>query len=585
MVLKDIAKECGINKEQASENSYYGRWVLNPGMDMIVGCGIAAVLVLLFSCIVIYNIFQVGIVQKIQEYGKIKALGATRKQMKKLVFREGMVLALPAVPAGLLLGTVITKLFMVYWLKTSASILLVENEVKISVVSVPLLLGCAAAMFLTVWAALKKPMKLVSRISPVEAIRFEGTPKKAKGLRKGKKQMSVNGMMTANLAMNRKRTVGTILTMGLSCVLFVVAANFTGNVSTAYDARKRVQFGQFQIDLDYDNYDEAYPENNLDAVLKNNPLDDTLIDDIKAIDKVTEVKTNNCLYGYDEKGQKCSIAVMDREMFDWEVRQGSLKGDVDYDKASEDNMLIYGWSYFMGKDGYELNQKVKMEIGNQEKSMVFEGEILGAFGSTGADWVITEDAFKKLGFSENSTGSIWADCKDADYGKVEKELKQLLSDKTHYTLSTYKGALASSESTLGMFESLAYAFLLFIGLIAFMNMANTIIISIITRKRELGVLQALGMTNRQLNKMLQNEGLIFTAGSIGIALLAGMPLGYALFRYGREHGYFGLDVYHIPYKEIIAMVLIVAIMQIVLSWILSRNVKRESLVERIRHQE
>ena len=161
----------------------------------------------------------------------------------------------------------------------------------------------------------------------------------------------------------------------------------------------------------------------------------------------------------------------------------------------------------------------------------------------------------------------------------------MLTDKQHYEFSTYQGALETSESSLGMFETLAYGFLLLVGLIAFMNMANTIIISIITRKRELGVMQALGMTNSQMNSMLRNEGVLFTAGSILVSILVGMPAGYALFCYGREHGYFGLDVYHIPVIEIAAMIIILTALQISLSFILSRNIKKESIVERIRYQE
>ena len=62
---------------------------LQPSYEMIVVCGTLILGIVLFSVVVIYNIFQVGIAQKVQEYGKIKALGATRKQMKQLIFREG----------------------------------------------------------------------------------------------------------------------------------------------------------------------------------------------------------------------------------------------------------------------------------------------------------------------------------------------------------------------------------------------------------------------------------------------------------------------------------------------------------------
>ena len=65
--------------------------------------------IVLFSVVVIYNIFQVGIANKIQEYGKIKALGATKKQMKQLIFREGIFLTIFSIPVGLLLGFLIAK--------------------------------------------------------------------------------------------------------------------------------------------------------------------------------------------------------------------------------------------------------------------------------------------------------------------------------------------------------------------------------------------------------------------------------------------------------------------------------------------
>ena len=177
------------------------------------------------------------------------------------------------------------------------------------------------------------------------------------------------------------------------------------------------------------------------------------------------------------------------------------------------------------------------------------------------------------------------DCDTDDCVAVRSELEKLLADRQHYELSSYQGALETSKSTLGMMETLCYGFLFLVGLIAFMNMANTMIMSIITRKRELGVLQAIGMTNRQMNRMLRSEGILFTLGSVGVSLVVGMPAGYALFRYGRDHGFFGLDVYHIPFAEILVMIIVLTVLQISLSYILSRNVKKESIVERIRYQE
>ena len=584
MTIKDLAEACGINPEYAAENTYFSMWVLDPGIEMITGCVAVALVVVFFAVLVIYNIYQVGLVQKIQEYGKIRALGATKKQMKKLVFREGMMLTVVGVPAGLVVGTAVSVIFQNFWLAQS-EVFGSGEAVQVNMVSIPLLLACAAAAVLTVWIALNRPMKLISRISPVEAVRFQGEKKKNRGFRRGRKQVGVPQLTSANMAMNRKRTAATILSMGLSCVLFVVAANFTGNVSTEYDARKQVPYGQFQIDLSYSTNDAAYPENNLDMILQNDPLDETLVENIRKLDKVTDVQVRYMMYARDQNGNLASVGVLNREQFEDDAYQGSLKGEVDYDQAAKNGDILYGWSYFIEETGYDLGETVTMTVGDAGGETQFQGVMSGAFGSTNYNWILTDQTYEELGLSGKSIGTIWIDCAPQDCEAVRSELEELLTDKQHYEMTSYQGALATSESTLGSFETLAYGVLLLVGLIAFMNMANTMIISVVTRKRELGVMQALGMTNRQMNRMLRNEGLIFTFGSILISLLVGMPAGYALFCYGRAHGYFGLEVYHVPVAEIFAMVLILGVLQISLSYILSRNVKRESVVERIRYQE
>lgn len=77
---------------------------------------------------------------------------------------------------------------------------------------------------------------------------------------------------------------------------------------------------------------------------------------------------------------------------------------------------------------------------------------------------------------------------------------------------------------------------------------------------------------------------IFTVGTICVALAAGLPLGYTLFSYAKHHGIFGMNVYHVPLIPILVMILLVGILQIVLSLVLSSNLKKETLVERIRYQ-
>ncbi len=68
------------------------------------------------------------------------------------------------------------------------------------------------------------------------------------------------------------------------------------------------------------------------------------------------------------------------------------------------------------------------------------------------------------------------------------------------------------------------------------------------------------------------------------SFVVGLPLGYALFSYAKHNGIFGMNVYHVPIAPILVMILLVSLLQIVLSCVLSSNLKKETLVERIRYQ-
>ena len=211
--------------------------------------------------------------RQIQEYGKIKALGATKKQMKQLIFREGIFLTIFSIPVGLLLGFLIAKCGF-NWLveqgnlvSTQTGSMGVQNQ-QMPLFSLPVMLLCIFVSFFTVALALRKPMKIVSRISPIEATRYlENAETHKKGKRNGRKNVTVFSMAMANITGNPKRTIGTILTLGLSCALFVIISNYVGNIDTEHEARLSVNHGQFELQLDYSaEYDERYPENNLDTI-------------------------------------------------------------------------------------------------------------------------------------------------------------------------------------------------------------------------------------------------------------------------------------------------------------------------------
>ncbi len=583
-VIKEIADSCGIDQKNVIMNDLYLQWVLQPSYEMIVVCGTLILGIVLFSVVVIYNIFQVGIVQKVQEYGKIKVLGATRKQMKQLIFREGILLAVPSIPLGLLFGFLIAKVSF-NWLVEQGN--LVSSGIKnhqVPLFSLTIMLICIFVSFLTVVLALRKPMKIVSRISPIEATRYlDGSKTPKQGRRKGRKDVTVFSMAMANVTGNPKRTIATILTMGLSCVLFVIISNYVGNIDTEHEARIAINHGQFELQLDYSqNYDEAYPENNLDTILTDNPLNDSLIEEIKSIPGVTDVMTRE-IVSVNLNGTRFPAAVVSKKDFDFMRQDGDI-GSMDYDQAVKNGDIFFGWSAWMKQDGYAPGESIAFDFENGSETYTYQGKIAGSFVSADTYLVIPKGVYRSMNPRGTAYGYLWVDCDKKDVASVEQSLNTLISNTSHIKMDTYHAQLQSAEYASRMMKLGCYLFMAIVGLIGFMNLANTMIINITTKKQEYGVLQAVGMTNKQLNLCLQIQGLIFTVGTICVALAAGLPLGYALFSYAKHNGIFGMNVYHVPLIPILVMILLVGILQIVLSCVLSSNLKKETLVERIRYQ-
>lgn len=584
-VLTNIATSCGIDSKSLIINNYYLSWTLEPSYEMIAVCGILILGIVLFSVVVIFNIFQVGIAQKIQEYGKIKALGATKRQLKRLIFEEGMILAMISIPIGLIIGFLIAK-GSFGWLIEQGNLVadgMKNNQVPLF--SVTMILVSAGASLLTVILALRKPMKIVAKISPIEATRYlENSTRKNQGMRRGKKNISVFSMAMANIVGNKKRTIETILTMGLSCVLFVIISNYVGNIDTEYEARKGLNHGQFELKLDYSlEWDEVYVENNLDSILKNNPLNESLITKIRTIPGVQDVMTREIVVA-NINGTKQVVSIVNKEDFEKMRYEGDL-GSMDYDEAVENGDLFFGWAMWMESDGYSLGDSISLELDNGTEKFNYEGNITGAFVSADAYLVMPEEVYHSLQHEGSSYGYLWVDCDENDVISVEQKIKSLIEDTSYIRVRTYHDELEMAEFASRMMNLACYLFMAIVGLIGFMNLANTMIINIITKKQEYGVLQAVGMTNRQLNWSLQIQGLIFTLGTIGVALIVGLPLGHMIFSYAKKNGIFGMNVYHVPVVPILVMITLVGILQIVLSFILSHNLKKETLVERIRYRE
>ncbi len=580
--IKDLADKLGVDERGISKNRNLIVTKYSPTSEVLIPCIFICLIVIIFAAVVIYNIFQIGIARKIQEYGKIKAIGATKKQMKKIIVTEGMLLSVIAIPIGLAIGYFATSALF----NTAMDFVRDGNEYMaigdVSLFSLPVIIVSALISLITVRLALIRAVKTVTTITPVSAFSYEESAESKKGYRKGHKALSITGLIKSDLATNKKRNVITIVVMGLSCILFVTISSLTSSIDPAYDARNGVEFGDYQIELNYDNSDLVYTDNNLAEIIKDNPITDKVIEEFEAIDGVEKTHTRRYLT-FTENGVKHDVAIFDRESFESELEKSGVVGDFTYDSVSKAGGFIYPFSHFMEEAGQKIGDKLDVTLNSDRSSAEYSGEAMGSFGSVSADYIITEDTAKKLGLYDKSYAYLWIWCDDGAKSAVEDKIEKLYENDEHVYWESYDEVYSLAEKQMLLVKVMAYTFLGLIGTICFLNMANTMIMNVITRKREFGILQAVGMSNGQRGTMLQLEGIFFKAGSILISLIIGLPAGYGAFLYSKNEGFFGISTYHFPAAEVLIMVSVLLIMQIILSFVLSKNVKKESIIDRIRY--
>ena len=125
--------------------------------------------------------------------------------------------------------------------------------------------------------------------------------------------------------------------------------------------------------------------------------------------------------------------------------------------------------------------------------------------------------------------------------QIEDSLNALLEEYPYYSLDTLRENILETESMFTLLFSVMDGISLFIIAFALINLLNTLITNILTRGREFAMLQSVGMTRKQLAKMLRVEGLTLSAGNLLITLVFGTAAGYLMIWLLR---YFGADYMH-----------------------------------------
>lgn len=580
-----IGQERGVERKDVGPNKAFLD-SLSPDSQMVTLCVLVGAVILLACILVIYGVFYLSVTGRIHQFGQLRTIGMTRKQMRRMVSGEGSVLFLRSAPTGMAVGAAVG-----YGLTPGGF-----NAVHM----LTILTGVFLLIYLITLLSVRKPAKIAAAVSPMEALRYlpQDNMKQAAG-RKLCRGLTPMGLAVINFSKNRKRTAITMLSLGLGGILFMTAATYMSSFNRENfprqgyfrDAEFHIYYTQAAIELS---------ENGISGLQADAPMGEEMIAAISALEGVKNVREIKCLgvrYDIprrDEYGSNDRIYPM-TEQETRQIAEYLEEGSADYDRlmsgdyvlAAGNNVVqeIYGWKF-------ETGDQIILHYFDGSTAVDKEVTILGIVGdrflleNNGLEgwFMMPEQAVRKLVEYDSLNTDLLVSTEEAREAAVGEALEQMVAERAQLGLETLaERRVTYSQNADQMFGAIS-GLAIFIMLFSLLSMMNTLITNIVTRRQELAMLESIGMGRGQTRKMLLGESLLLVLSAVGIAMTVGTFCGYILSDILYSAGAFYM-VFRFPTGFSLFYAGALTIVPVLITVVLMRRFARDALVERLRGAE
>lgn len=607
----------------------------DPDPTLIVGTAAFLLLVVLTGYLIIYDIFQIAVQEDIRFYGLLKTIGTTPRQIRRIIRHQALLLSLIGIPVGLLAGYGVGALLAPV---AVGGLDLGDQAAELSA-SPLIFLGSALFALATVLFSCARPGRLAGKVSPVEATRYTDARPGRAGTRRGRRA-GVCRMALANLGRSRSRTVLVVLSLCLSVVLLNVLAVFVqgfdeeryleGNTCADFIAGPTGYFRYAPTPLDESDIAEirAHTTASLSGAVYTLPqraqcwrpeadvraqagarfasedltsylsqcarrdgllssdclvegLDDALFGKLTVVEgdlaplfapdgRSIALAVHTDDYGnvdagdYPAVGEEITVTYVEEEAF-FDRRTGQFSDETTPDEDLELRIL-------RSRDvTYTVCAWVDVPYAMSHRFHVL----------TGYDLVLPVETLRADSPDAPYPMAYLFDTPDA---AAEQQAEAYLADLTEGSTSLMYESKAIVRAEFAQFQHmfllLGGALCAVVTVVGVLNFFNAIMTGILARRREFAVLQAIGMTGRQLRAMLVWEGLFYALGAVALAALLSLGLlpliGHAL------EGSMRFFTYRATVWPILLALPVFAALGAAIPLLLSRATTRSSLVERLR---
>ena len=598
--LDMIDKELAKAKYQYNVNTYLIDLENNPLDSGSTGSlGIVAIIVIciivITSVFCIKNSFDISITEKIKQYGMLRSIGATKKQIKKNVFYEASILGIIGIPLGILSGFLASYILIIisnYYLKDllSTGIKLTFSFSLIAVI-IAVSLGIVTIYFSAIRSA-----RRASNVSPIDSIRNSANikinPKKIKSPKFIKKLFGMGGEISyKNLKRNKKKYRTTVISIVVSVFVFIALYSF---MSMAFDT--------VENELDLSEANISLSTTDLDDESYKKYIETTKFDNIE---NYTILRESGFMYRgnyYSEEYVDYLKLELDPEIDNYLtiIALGESQYEkyikslgLDYDEI-KDKVIITDYSvvsrYDEEKDKFinKYMRKLSLEKGDiisgtvdgnkcdLEIGYVTKEKPFGLENNDSAKLIISDELYDKI--AENNVLEIYYKSDNAT--KLQDEIDLYLKGE-NYSLNNREENAKMMNNLFTLIGIFLYGFIIVISLIGITNIFNTITTNMELRRQEFAMLKSVGMTNKEFNKMIRLESIFMGLKSLLIGIPIGILLSYLIY-------HFLVGDTGMPYKlPIVAIVISIVTVFILISIIMKysmNKINKQNTIETIRNE-
>lgn len=628
--LNQIITDSGFSTDPQSEAfiasntnwAYMSDGAQSDPMTMLAIAG-ALALILITGYLIIYNIFQISVLRDIRYYGLLKTIGTTGRQIRRILRRQAFRLCILGTPAGLLLGYFTGKILVPVIARVGQ-----PGEVEVVVHPNPwIFVGAAVFTAFTVLISQWKPARVAARVSPIEAVRYTERQIKRKRAKKSRNGGKIWRMAFSNLGRNRMRTAIVLCSLSLTVVLLNCVYTITQSVDREGFLSKMILcediLGNAGLwNYDYRPWDEAsaaeqgLSETFVQAVqqqesfaeggrLYGAPYEVTMpVDAWEIPDYITRNEDGvpgswwNGEFipysGYEDGAYQVEYYGIEQfGLSKLDIVEGETDRAAIWEKLQTGEYLLYAAE--VDDNRFVIEDQVKHHAGDQV-TLTFPGgeekeyEILSVVKrhqysmtsrfSGDFTYYVSADEFLSH-FSEKYLMSYLLDTKEGQEDAMEAFLEDYTTNtEPSMSYESRKSFEGMFDQMLGMVVIVGTALASVIGFIGLLNFVNTMLTSVVTRQREFAMMEAVGMTGRQLVGMLTIEGLFYALLTLVFALAFGSLISLTLLR-GIGAGLWFLR-YRFTLLPMAAACPVLLLAGALVPYLIYRLQKPQSLVEQMR---